>query len=76
MIFPILGSERAPGILVIDPAAEPRITPARVGAIDLVRLLALDRVPAVRRWLVCHWHYRADGLACIWEPDIVPLPQR
>ncbi|HEV8030554.1 MAG TPA: hypothetical protein VGP42_06000 [Stellaceae bacterium] len=77
MTLPVLGSVRAPAILDIGPAAEPRIVPASAGATDLVRLFALDRVPAGRQRLVCHWHRSADGrLACIWEPDIVPLPQR
>ena len=39
---------------------------------DLVRLLALDRLPAKGR-LVCHWHREAGGhLACHWELDIGP----
>jgi hypothetical protein len=41
---------------------------------DLVRLFALDDLPARRRRLVCHWRRDADGrLACIWEPDIAPV---
>jgi hypothetical protein len=39
---------------------------------DLVRLFALDRLPAGRPRLVCRWHRDADGrLSCSWEPDIV-----
>ena len=39
---------------------------------DLVRLLALDTLPAHRRTLSCRWRRDADGrLAALWEPDIV-----
>jgi hypothetical protein len=76
MTFPIFGGECAPAIVDIRPAVEPGIVSANAAAIDLVRLFALDRVPLGRQRLVCHWH-RVDGrLACIWEPDLVPLPQR
>jgi hypothetical protein len=76
MTFSFLGGECAPAILDIRPAVEPGIVPPNVATIDLVRLFALDRLPVGRRRLVCRWH-RADGrLACIWEPDIVPIPQR
>lgn len=77
MTLPVLGSVRAPAIRYIGPAAEPDVVPTHTATIDLVRLFALDRVPAGRRRLVCRWHREADGrLACIWEPDIVALPQR
>jgi hypothetical protein len=47
------------------------VLPKSVG--DLARLFALDR-PSLRRELVCHWRRDADGrLACVWEPDIVPV---
>jgi hypothetical protein len=76
MIFPIFGSECAPGILDIRPAAEPGDVQSTAAAIDLVRLFALDRLPRSRR-LACRWHRQADGrLACTWEPDIVVIPQR
>jgi hypothetical protein len=76
MTFTFLGSECAPTLLDVRPAAEPGIIPTNAGAIDFVRLFALDRPPVGRRRLVCHWQ-RVDGrLACIWEPDIVPVPQR
>jgi hypothetical protein len=76
MTFPIVGSECAPGILDIGPAAEPGVVQPTAAAIDLVRLFALDRLPTHRR-LVCHWRRQADGrLACTWEPDIVLIPQR
>ena len=77
MTFPIVGSACAPGIPGIRPAAEPGAAQSTTAAIDLVRLLALDALPAVQRQLVCHWHRDAGGrLACTWEPDIVPNPQR
>lgn len=39
----------------------------------LIRLFALDRLPADRR-LVCHWHRNPEGgLACVWELDIGAL---
>ncbi len=76
MTFPIFGSEPAPGILDIDPVAEPGMVSGSAGASDLVCLYRLDR-RLLRRRLVCRWHREADGrLACIWEPDIVPLPRR
>ena len=56
------------------PAVAPGI--ALCTAIDLVGLFGLDRLPADRR-LVCRWRRAGDGrLACFWEPDIVPDPQR
>ena len=77
MTFPIVGSECAPGILDICPAAEPRVVQSTAAATDLERLFALDDLPAVGRPLVCHWHRDADGrLACSWEPDIALIPQR
>ena len=43
---------------------------------DLVRLFALDRLPARRR-LVCHWHRDTDGrLVGVWEPDFAAAPRR
>jgi hypothetical protein len=57
-------------ILDIRPAA-PKGAPT-----DFVRLFELDRLPAGRRRLVCHWRRDADGrLACIWEPDIAAFRQ-
>ena len=77
MTFPIVGSECAPGILAIRSAAEPGDVQPIAAATDLVRLFALDVLPAVRRQLLCRWHRDADGrLACTWEPDIVLIPQR
>jgi hypothetical protein len=76
MNFNFLGGEYAPTLLDVRPAAEPGIIPTNAVAIDLVRLFALDSPSVGRRRLVCHWH-RADGrLSSIWEPDIVPIPQR
>jgi hypothetical protein len=49
---------------------------AAISTIDLVTLFGLDRSPVDRR-LVCRWHRGSDGrIACHWEPDIVPDPQR
>jgi len=64
-------------ILDLRPAARPDINRANGDAPDFVRLFALDRAPRARHPLVCHWHRDADGrLACIWEPDIFPVPHR
>jgi hypothetical protein len=76
MIFPIFGSECALGVLDAGPAVEPVIVPFNAAAIDLTALFGLDRLSSDRR-LVCHWVREADGrLACLWESDIVPIPQR
>jgi hypothetical protein len=76
MTFPIVGSECAPGILDIRPAAEPGDVRTTAAAIDLVSLFVLDCPPRGRR-LVCRWRRQADGrLACSWKPDIVVIPQR
>jgi hypothetical protein len=75
MTLPIFGAECAPGIHDIRPAAKPGIVSSN--AIDLVRLFVLDNLPVARRQLVCHWRRQADGrLACAWEPDIAPIPNR
>jgi hypothetical protein len=59
-------------ILNIRSAAAPG-TVSREGTKDLVRLLALDRLPIDRLRLVCRWHCHADGgLTCTWEPDNEP----
>jgi hypothetical protein len=77
MIFPIFGGECAPGLLDARPVAEPGIVTTNADATDLVRLFALDRAPISRRRLFCHWRRQSDGrLACLWEPDIVLVPQR
>jgi len=56
-------------ILNVRSAAAPGIV-SHKGTKDLVRLFALDRLPARRPRLVCRWHRDADGrLACTWEPD-------
>ena len=73
MTFPVLGSKCAPGILDPRSAGEPNLLTENRAAVDLVRLFALDRLPARRR-LVCHWHRQPDGrLACVWEVDIAPF---
>jgi hypothetical protein len=64
-------------ILDVRPAAPPGIVLPKRATTDFVRLFALDCRPAGWRRLVCHWHRDADGrLACIWEPDIVLIPNR
>ncbi len=62
-------------ILDVRPADAPGGFSPKGATTDLVRLFALDRSPSGRR-LVCHWRREWDGrLACIWEPDIVSVPQ-
>jgi hypothetical protein len=76
MTFPIFGSECAPDILDTRPTVEPGTVQINATAIDLVRRFGLDRLPFGRR-LVCRWHREVDGrLACLWESDTVPIPQR
>jgi hypothetical protein len=59
-------------ILDFRPAA-PGLAASERSGIDLVRLLALDRLPA-KRPLLCHWHRDGDGrLSCAWEPDLAPV---
>ena len=65
-------------ILNVRSAAAPgTVSPSTVslrGTKDLVRLFALDRLPARRPRLVCRWHRDASGrLACTWEAD-TPQP--
>jgi hypothetical protein len=73
---PIFWSECAPGILDASPASKPGAVPFNAAAIDLMALFRLDRLSSDRR-LVCHWARGIDGrLACFWETDIVPIPQR
>ena len=77
MTFPIVGGESASANLDTRPAAKPGIASPTAAATDLVRLFALDGLPAVRRQLVCHWRRQADvRLTCSWEPDIAPSPHR
>ena len=46
-------------------------------ATDLVCLFGLDRIPAGRRRLACHWHPGPDGrLIAVWEPDAASVPHR
>jgi hypothetical protein len=76
MIFPIVGSERAPDIFDAAPTVEPGTVSPNAAAIHLTVLFGLDRLSWERR-LVCHWRRQPNGrLACQWEPDIVPIPQR
>jgi len=64
-------------ILDLRPAARPGVGRATEATSDLVRLFALDRAPKARFSLICRWRRGADGrLACLWEPDIPPLPHR
>ena len=64
-------------ILDLRPAAQSGILYATATS-DFVRLFALDdRLFDGRRALICHWQRDADGrLACVWEPDIPPVPHR
>ena len=58
------------------PAAASALAVTGKAATDLVRLFALDRIPSVRRQLVCHWRRGDDGrLVAVWEPDIVVAPR-
>jgi len=76
MTLPIFGSACAPDILDTRSTVEPGTTQINAAAIDLVRLFGLECLP-YRRRLACRWHRELDGrLACHWEPDIVPIPQR
>ena len=64
-------------ILIRRPAARPEIATREQQETDLVRLLALDRLAAAPRRLVCHWHRGADGrLTCFWERDLAASPHR
>ena len=63
-------------ILDVRPAVRPFARPNGIAS-DFVRRFALDRLPKSRRPLICHWHRDVDGrLACVWEPDIPPVPHR
>jgi hypothetical protein len=76
MTFPIFRGECAPGILDAGPTAKPGTISFNAAAIDVTARFGLDRLSSDRR-LVCHWFCEIDGrLVCIWEPDIVPIPQR
>jgi hypothetical protein len=76
MIFPIFGSECALDNVSAGPTAAPGTIPCNAAAIDLTALFGLDRLSSDGR-LVCHWvHEIDDRLACLWEPDIVPISQR
>lgn len=65
-------------ILYLRLAARPGIAHATEATSDFVRLFALDDcLSDGRSPLICHWQRDADGrLACIWEPDIQPVPHR
>jgi hypothetical protein len=76
MTFAILGSPFAPEARGKLDAAAPLAVHTDREAIDLNRLFRLDRLPD-RPQLVCRWHRDSDGrLTCLWEPDIVVIPQR
>jgi hypothetical protein len=58
-------------ILAVRPAARPGSVKPNTATTDLVRSLALDRLPVSRRPLICHWRLDAHGrLVCTWELDI------
>jgi hypothetical protein len=57
--------------LVFRPAAVPATAVSQKATDDLVRLFALDRLPAHPR-LICHWQRTADGrLTGVWESERV-----
>jgi hypothetical protein len=75
MTFSIFRGQGALDIVDV-PAVAPGVAATNVSPVDLVALFGLDRLSADRR-LVCRWHRESDGrIACNWEPDIVPDPQR
>ena len=76
MTLTVLKGGLAPAVRSSCAAADPFIIHTSETATDLVGLFGLDRLPA-RPQLVCRWHRDRDGrLACLWEPDIVAIPQR
>jgi hypothetical protein len=76
MTFPIFRGEYAPGIFDAGPIVKPSTVAFNAATIDLTARFGLDRLSSHRR-LVCRWVREIDGrLVCIWEPDIVPIPQR
>jgi hypothetical protein len=76
MITKIFGSAVAPVARGGYAADAPFASHTSRAASDLNRLFGLDRLPA-RPQLVCRWHRDSDGrLTCLWEPDIVVIPQR
>jgi hypothetical protein len=75
MTFPTFRGQGALDIVDV-PAVAPGVVVTNVSTIDLVALFGLDRLPVGRR-LVCRWRRASDGrIACHWESDIVPDPQR
>jgi hypothetical protein len=76
MTFPIFESACALDNVYAGPTIEPGAVPFTAAVLDLTALFGLDRLSSDRR-LVCQWARAIDGrLACHWEPDIVPIPQR
>jgi hypothetical protein len=68
-------------ILEFRRAAPARAAPSHVrldgAATDLVYLFGLDRIPAGRRRLACHWHPGPNGrLVAVWEPAVASVPHR
>ena len=64
-------------ILDFQRAAVPAPAVPDKAARDLVRLFALDRLPAGPHRLVCHWRRGTNGrLEAHWEPDIPSVPHR
>jgi hypothetical protein len=56
--------------LIFRRATAPAAAVSQNTSADLVRLFALDRLPAHRR-LVCHWQRAADGrLIGVWESEL------
>jgi hypothetical protein len=76
MTLAIFGSECAPGILDTRPPVGLDTIQINAAAIDLPRPFGRDRVRS-NGLLVCRWYRELGGrLACFWEPDIFPFPQR
>ena len=76
MTLPIFGSRCAPGIYDSRWLPAPGTVVFSNPTIDLVALFGLDRSSPDRR-IICRWYRELDGrIACLWEPDIVPIPQR
>jgi hypothetical protein len=74
MTFSIFQGAFAPDVVDV-PAGVQDVGAVTVSTIDLAALFGLDRLPDRR--LVCRWQRDNDGrIACHWEPDIVPDPQR
>ena len=68
MSFPIIRSERAPGISQAGPTSQPGTVPVSATVIDLTAWLGLDPLPAKRR-LICHWARETDGWLALSDEE-------